>query len=305
MKSIPATEARERRGARREPKRQRSREDVTLPSESHAAEPPPSGRNASERPAPVREPTASDFNSMRPATPANMKQALQLQSGAALNRAIGLAMIEEDGDTINGRFQIAQADTMDARVAEYMDIGSHVTGPVKPGNGGEVIVATREAMASIPGVIDTVRESQNMLTASASRQRLELAGNALTLAVDTADSIKPNNSLEKMLAHQLAMSHRLGMLFADNAATLIERQTFSGSVVQSVEAGRQANAAARMFASFQEGLLALDRIRRGGKQTVKVVHQHVQVGPGGQAVVAAGGVKGGGRKAGARSRNGR
>jgi hypothetical protein len=51
-----------------------------------------------------------------------------------------------------------------------------------------------------------------------------------------------------------------------------------------------------MMGAFQDGLLALDRIRRGGKQTVKVVHQHVAVGPGGQAVVAAGGVKGGGRK---------
>ena len=34
------------------------------------------------------------------------------------------------------------------------------------------------------------------------------------------------------------------------------------------------------------GWLALDRIRRGGKQTVTVVHQNVAVGPGGQAVVA-------------------
>jgi hypothetical protein len=42
--------------------------------------------------------------------------------------------------------------------------------------------------------------------------------------------------------------------------------------------------------------LTFERIRRGGKQTVQVVHQHVAVGPGGQAIVAAGGVKGGGRK---------
>lgn len=212
-------------------------------------------------------------------------------------------MIDE-GDTLNGRFQLAQADTMDARVADYMDIGSHVTGPVKPGNGGEVIVATREAWGSIPGVIDTVRENQNMLTATASRQRLELTGNALTLAVDAADSIKPCNSLEKMLAHQLAASHRLGMLFADNAASMVERHKFGGGAALSIEAGRQAGAAARMFASFQEGLLALDRIRRGGRQTVKVVHQYVQVGPGGQAVVAAGGVKGRGHKAGGKGRNG-
>jgi hypothetical protein len=305
MSKTIAAEARAQRGARREPKRKRAREESRQPSQRQTAQPPPSGRNASERPQPApRGPTASDFNSMRPAKPANTKQALHLQSGAALNRAIGLAMIEE-GDPLNGRFQVAQADTMDARVADYMDIGSHVTGPVRPGNGGEVIVATQEAMGSIPGVIDTVRENQDMLTASASRDRLELTGNALTLAVDAADSIQPRNSLEKMLAHQLAASHRLGMLFADNAATLIERQTHSGSVVQSVEAGRQANAAARMFASFQEGLLALDRIRRGGKQTVKVVHQHVAVASGGQAVVAAGGVRGGGRKGGGRSRNGR
>lgn len=246
-------------------------------------------------------PRLADFNPNRPAKPANMKQALEIQSGAAVNRAIGQAMIDE-GDTLNGRFQLAQADTMDARVADYMDIGSHVTGPVKPGNGGEVIVATREAWGAIPGVIDTVRQSPGMLAADASRQRLVLTGNALTLAVDAADSIQPRNSLEKMLAHQLAASHRLGMLFADGAAALIEKHKHSGAVVQSVESARQANAAARMFASFQEGLLALDRIRRGGKQTVKVVHQHVQVGPGGQAVVAAGGVKGRGARAGGRGR---
>ncbi len=52
--------------------------------------------------------------------------------------------------------------------------------------------------------------------------------------------------------------------------------------------------------AFQDGLLAFDRIRRGGKQTVKVVHvhQHVAVKDGGQAVIAGGNVKGGGRKRG-------
>ena len=40
---------------------------------------------------------------------------------------------------------------------------------------------------------------------------------------------------------------------------------------------------------------ALDRVRRGGKQTVKVmhIHQHVAVESGAQAVVAGGNVKGG------------
>jgi hypothetical protein len=70
----------------------------------------------------------------------------------------------------------------------------------------------------------------------------------------------------------------------------------------SVEAARQMNAAARAFGAYQDGFVALDRIPGGGKQTVRVVHQHLAVGPGGQAVVAAGGVKGGAPKARGRGR---
>jgi hypothetical protein len=64
-----------------------------------------------------------------------------------------------------------------------------------------------------------------------------------------------------------------------------------------IEACRLANASARMMGAFQDGLLALDRVRRGGRQTVKVVHVHQQVavGPGGRAVVAGGSVKTKGR----------
>jgi hypothetical protein len=118
---------------------------------------------------------------------------------------------------------------------------------------------------------------------------------------DQADRIGAKNSLEKMLAHELAAAHRLAMNMAEQSVRLVERferQETLGrfNPAHSIEAARLANAAGRMMGAFQDGLLTLDRIRRGGKQTVKVVHQHVAVGPGGQAVVAAGGVKGGGRK---------
>ena len=162
-----------------------------------------------------------------------------------------------------------------------------------------MIVATREVMSSIPGVVDTVRERPDMLAAAASRDRMELTGNAITLAADAAESIQPRNSLEKMLAHQLAASHRLGMKFIDKATTLLNRfdlgisglRPVSDVQANSVEAARLANAAARMMASYHDGLLVLDRIRRGGRQTVTVVHQQVAVANGGQAVVA-GTVKG-------------
>ena len=101
-----------------------------------------------------------------------------------------------------------------------------------------------------------------------------------------------------MLAHQLAASHRLGMTFIDKATTLLNRfdlaisgqRPVSDAQVNSIEAARLANAASRMMAAYHDGLLALDRIRRGGKQTVKVVHVHQQV------AVVAGTMKAGGPK---------
>ena len=51
-----------------------------------------------------------------------------------------------------------------------------------------------------------------------------------------------------------------------------------------VEMARLSNAAARTMQVFQEGLLTLQKIRTGGKQTVVV--QHVQVSDDGQAVIA-------------------
>jgi hypothetical protein len=230
------------------------------------------------------------------AKPATVEQAVQWQSIAQLHRAGG---------------NLTAAASMEARAAEVLDAGSHVTGPVIVGNGNEVAVATRD---SIPGVIDTVREHPDMVTARASHARLALTGDALILAADAANSVKAANSLEKMLVHQLAASHRLGMKFVEKAGLLLGRfdlglsglRPASDLQVNSVEAARLANAAARMMSAYQDGLLALDRIRRGGRQTVKVIHQHVAVGPGGQAVVAGnmGGLKHRKRRGG-RAKNGK
>ena len=204
----------------------------------------------------------------------------------------------ESGDQTGARAALRDADEMEASVESYLDAGSHVTGPIQVGNGGEMVVATGEDMAHIPGVIDTVRKRPDMLAAAASGDRLELTGRALTLAADAAESIQPRNSLEKMLAHQLAASHRLGMTFIDKATTLLHRfdlaisglRPVSDAQVNSIEAARLANAASRMMASYHDGLLVLDRIRRGGNQTVKVVHVHQQV------AVVAGAMKAGGPK---------
>jgi signal transduction histidine kinase len=64
------------------------------------------------------------------------------------------------------------------------------------------------------GVVDTVADP-DYVTASASRERLELANEAgsLDLALDAADTIQGQDSLEKMLVHEMAVLHR-GMMKA-------------------------------------------------------------------------------------------
>jgi hypothetical protein len=56
------------------------------------------------------------------------------------------------------------------------------------------------------GVVNTVADP-DYVTASASRERLELANEAgsLDLALDVADSIQAQDSLEKMLVHEMAV----------------------------------------------------------------------------------------------------
>jgi len=239
-------------------------------------------------------------NTMKPMQPRTVDEAMRLSSGAALKRAIGKEMLQ-GGDITGGRFALAEAESMDAAAERFLDPLSHVTGHHEVGNGGELVVRTQEAQANVPGIIDTLRETPDMLNATASRERLELAGgvNALTLGVDAAESIKARNSLEKMLAHEMAAAHSLAMRFGARASALVDRLEHAPAhhnQTLSVEACRLANTSARMMASFQEALVALERFRRGGRQTVKVVHQTVAVGPGGQAVVAGSLKQAGGHK---------
>jgi hypothetical protein len=82
----------------------------------------------------------------------------------------------------------------------------------KIGAGGELIDI--ENRWDAVGVVDTVADP-DYVTASASRERLELANEArsLDLALDVADSIQAQDSLEKMLVHEMAVLHR-GMMRA-------------------------------------------------------------------------------------------
>ena len=112
--------------------------------------------------------------------------------------------------------------------------------------------------------------------ASLERSRLLLhyhGADAAAMALDAASSINAENSLEKMLAHQLAAAHKQAMqLIAwvrgeDDAATQARRVT----------------AATRCMTVYQQGLLTLHKLRQGGHQRISV--QYVNLSEGSQAVI--------------------
>jgi len=126
-------------------------------------------------------------------------------------------------------------------------------------------------------LVDTL-ENPNSISVDASEQRMRLAAGAgvLQSAVDAANSAQAVNSLEKMLCHQLSAVHSAGMKLVGRVG---------GGGMPPVEEARLANAAARMMQIFQEGVLTLQKLKTGGRQTMIV--QHVQVSDGGNALVAA------------------
>lgn len=144
-------------------------------------------------------------------------------------------------------------------------------------------------------VRDTLSKGATRVAEDASERRADLllqpSFNALPLAIDAAESIGAANSLEKMLAHQMAVAHEASLRLM-NRALAYEAGGRSMREGDSVEACRLTNAAARLMSVFQDAMLTLQRVRTGGNQTVTV--QHVNVAAGAQAVI--GSVQTGGAK---------
>lgn len=106
-----------------------------------------------------------------------------------------------------------------------------------------------------------------------SRLLLEHGTDVVAMALDAANSIQASNSLEKMLAHQMAALHK----------SVMEQ---IGQLQYEPDAAAQAkrlNAAAKCMTAYQHGLLTLRKMRQGGKQRITV--QYVNVSNGSQAVL--------------------
>ncbi len=200
---------------------------------------------------------------------------------AAQRKRLAAKFLAEIGDATGAGFERREADDM-ARNADEM-----LVLPSKPniGTGGELFLSPEDS-GNMPGLAATV-EDPDWVTAEASRDRLELAADAqcLAMAADAAETIRAENSLEKMLAHEMAAAHASAMrLMARAEHELWTANLQAGRVRHDshLSATRLMNTAARLMGSFQDGMATLEKMQRGGKQVVVV--QHVEV-SGGQAVV--------------------
>jgi hypothetical protein len=209
--------------------------------------------------------------------------AVKLQIKAQKHRRVA-DHLQAEGDLVGPRFERAEAERLERKAELALDPVMHTTGPLTVGNGGEMAIGTK----AMRPFVDTVRERPDMLAVDASARRMELAdkANALTLGIDAAATIQAENSVEKMLMHQMASAHTLAMELQAEARELLRAYKRTGYIHQqlSIEAGRLFNVAARMMDSFQSGMLTIQKVRSGGKQVLVV--QHVSVGDGGQAMVA-------------------
>jgi hypothetical protein len=207
-----------------------------------------------------------------------LKEATKLRQEALLERKVALSA--HPAHAID--FHIA-AICHDAAADKLMDSVPQcdiVAGEVVPTEAerpdGKMGYAIRNTLASP----DTAA-----IAASIERTELLTQGytDVLALGIDAAQSIGGHNSLEKMLAHQMALAHKTAFQLTDRA--MQERDT--------VEMARLINAAARMMSVYQQAMLTLNRLRTGGNQTVTVQHVNIN---GGQAVVT-GTMQAGGRAA--------
>jgi hypothetical protein len=157
------------------------------------------------------------------------------------------------------------------------------------GIGGELVPAENDYQRHAVDLVNTVNDP-TYVTARASQERLELAegANVLESALDAVATIDPKDNFEKMLGHQMTVLHCGIMKLGKRLDEQIDRLEgkFDGDAFQrlNIETCRVAGALARMASAYQDGHLALHRIRGGNNQTVTV--QYVQVKDGGQAVVA-------------------
>jgi hypothetical protein len=135
---------------------------------------------------------------------------------------------------------------------------------LKTGAGGEIIPPT---CLGVPG-LESALKTPDLLNAQATIERANLADRAgvFDLAFDAAESVAAQNSIQKMLVHQMAAAHQHSMrLLAESE----KEKDPQWSV-------KKATLAARLMDTYARAALTLQRLQSGPSQSIVV--QQVQVG---------------------------
>lgn len=224
-----------------------------------------------------------------------VQDAARWRTHAAASRALATVRRRE-GDHDAAAWNEGEATAMDAAASRILRPDT-----MKQGAAAEVALFTGD---------------RPLIAAEAAGERIELAGRNTTLALDTAAAAGARDSIEAMIAHQLAATHSLAMRLsglAEGYVSSAQAERMKDSVRYphersqppwaSIEAARLALAAVRCAEASQAAALTLVRLRTGGKQVMHV-HQYTHVAEGGQAVVAGGDVRPRGQGRGRRRRGG-
>jgi hypothetical protein len=205
-----------------------------------------------------------------------------VSSGEAIRRGthLRLRVAGSPGDLLNG-YDLETAKRWEAQATADLPDPIHSIG-------GELVPADTDRHS---GSMRNTVADPSYITADASRSRVDLAFEAgvLETGLDAAETIEARNSLEKMMAHQMAAQHSSIMRLSAQLNRCIERMEAGQHHDETreranVQGTRLAGAIARMSGSYQSGMTTMQRLRSGGTQ--RVIVQHVTVSEGGQAVVA-------------------
>ena len=154
------------------------------------------------------------------------------------------------------------------QVAPHPDSPAGVSNPHSDGEGFQAALLDTFGTTSMSFVDRSVWQLSKALNRAGVSNVESLNAGLAAIA-----GIRPANETEAMLAVQMAATHEAALAMLDIAK--------SNSTVPALQAA--GGLAVRLLRTYAAQIEALHKIRRGGEQTVRV--EHVNVYPGGQAIV--------------------
>lgn len=183
-----------------------------------------------------------------------------------------------------------------SRVLQPLEVRTKREAAVELLKPGPLVIGAGEAVPALGShepatdvrhhLVDTL-ERPTTITARASEKRLELLDQLglLQAGLDTAQTAKAQNAIEKMLCHQLVGAHSAAMNLLAFIPGLDSRRGVAP--LPPSEIARLGNTAARLMDAFAAGSEALRKLKSGGTQRVVVQHQQLVVAESGAGVVIA------------------